>query len=180
MQTESRTWNTSPLAAFVQHPPGDFNLHRDQPTDEWAAAGKFAFRKGNLAVGAKFGPAKNWSAGIIAQLALLVTEPQTDALVLPKPSTKTTHSPSPTTQRLAREPVAVAHNPNNLGDLVSLAFIVHWCLFWAYTPAHLAVMPAFPWGPRYRLCSRPAVVHGGTRCSGNKGPAGAFQPGLRY
>ena len=74
--------------AFVQYLLGDFNLHQDQPTDAWAAASKFAFRTGNPAVGSKFDPAKNWSARIIAQLALLVTEPQTDALVRPKPSTQ--------------------------------------------------------------------------------------------
>ena len=64
-----------------------------------------------MAVGAGFDPACNWSAAVTARIAMLVEQPETDALVLPKPSTKTTHSSSAAARRRAREPVAVAHNP---------------------------------------------------------------------
>ena len=109
-----------------------------------AVASLFAFRCGNLAVGAKFDPDRNWSAAIIAQLALLVTQPTKDALVLPKPTTKTSHSSSSAARRLAREPVPVSHDPGSNGDPATIAFFLHWFLYWDTPLEQLRYWPAFP------------------------------------
>lgn len=143
---EVESWRLPSLQAFVDHQPEQFILVRPTEGDSlWAfkrrsdtdppcalpqdvlmalvgcllmaTASRFAFRCGNLAVRSAFNPRKNWSAAIIAQIALLVTEPAQQALVLPKPSTKTSHNASGEARRLAREPVAVAHDPRNVGDL---------------------------------------------------------------
>eukprot|EP01052_Picozoa_sp_SAG31_P018194 SAG31_NODE_1279_length_9036_cov_1.858454_1_plen_588_part_00 len=121
-----------------------------------ATASRFAFRCGNLAVGDSFDPDKNWSAGIVAKIASMVTTHSTDALVLPKPSTKTSHSSSAAARRLAREPVPLTHDPNNPGDLATIAFVLHWTHYSNVGPVALTQLPAFPdvcdkTGPHYGL-----------------------------
>ena len=69
-----------------------------------AAASQFAFRTGNLAVGTKFDLANNWSAGIVAQLALLATE-----------SLDTTYGAEPTAIKPSRPtlPTSIARTRNH-------------------------------------------------------------------
>eukprot|EP01052_Picozoa_sp_SAG31_P045473 SAG31_NODE_8313_length_1476_cov_1.571532_1_plen_282_part_00 len=109
-----------------------------------AAASRFAFRCGNLAVGSRFDPTKNWSSAVLHKLARLARTSCDDALVLPKPSTKTSHSSSAAARRLAREPVSVAHDPENPGDLATVAAIMDWVLYPHVAPDQRETLPAFP------------------------------------